>query len=104
MKKLALLGIIFTLVFVFTLALTLELYAFGSNPIEDPDPPPGGGNCCTYYTWCGSEGHGSLVPVKYYDPKGIPYWVLECRWDVQPSSPYYNIKCVYEVADACNAT
>jgi len=86
MKKLMLLGIIFTLVFVFSLALTVELFAF-----EEPsDPLPGGPDCCTYTTWCGSVGHGSWVHG-------------ECWCWLPPSSPYYNPKCTYQCAANCPA-
>ncbi len=102
MKKLVLFGIFLTFIFIFSFTLTMELYAFEENPILEPEPPLLGGNCCTYTTWCGSVGSGSLVPVKYYDVNGKPYWVLECRF-LQPSSPYYNFKCNYECAPNCNA-
>lgn len=88
MKKLVLLGIVFALVFVFSLTLTLELYAF-EEPTE-PDPVHDV-ICCSYTTWCGTVGHGSLV-AKF-----------SCQCWLPPSSPYYSPSCTYECAADCPA-
>lgn len=88
--------LISTLVFVFAFSFVLTFDASAKSEECKYDPQ----YCCTYETWCGTEGWGSWVMTTCIDPLGREYRCRECRYLV-PGQPYYNPCCDYRAAAGC---